>query len=295
MDVEALAASTMPAPTDHTETVRRKWTFRHPLVIRLAHWINVVCLAVLLMSGLQIFNAHPALYWGSKSTFDAPALAITDDQTADGTARGIVQIAGHTFDTTGWLGLSTYQGEDVARAFPAWATLPASQNLATGRRWHFLFAWAFVINGFIYLLYGIGSGQLRRRIIPDGDQIKGFWSSIREHLTLHFPKGEEARRYNVLQKLTYLIVVLGLLPLMVLTGLGMSPGVNAVAPLILDVFGGRQSARTIHFIVVNLLILFVIVHVLLVLVSGVWNNMRSMLTGWYTIEDETTHERRAGR
>lgn len=295
MDAKALAVSTMPAPTDHTETVRRKWTFRHPLVIRLAHWINVVCLAVLLMSGLQIFNAHPALYWGSKSTFDTPALAIADDQTADGTARGIVQIAGHTFDTTGWLGLSTYQGEDVARAFPAWSTLPANQNLATGRRWHFLFAWAFVINGLIYLLYGIGSGQLRRRIIPDGDQIKGFGSSIREHLTLHFPKGEEARRYNVLQKLTYLVVVLGLLPLMVLTGLGMSPGVNAVAPFLLDVFGGRQSARTIHFIVVNLLILFVIVHVLLVLVSGVWNNMRSMLTGWYTIEDEKTSERGAGR
>ncbi|WP_147076317.1 cytochrome b/b6 domain-containing protein [Methylobacterium haplocladii] len=285
----------MPAPTDVDETVRQRWTFRHPLVIRLAHWINVVCLAVLLMSGLQIFNAHPALYWGSKSTFDTPALAITDDQTADGVSRGIVQIAGYTFDTTGWLGLSNYQGEAVARAFPAWSTLPASQNLATGRRWHFLFAWAFVINGLIYLLYGIGSGQLRRRIIPDGDQIKGFWASVREHLTLHFPKGEEARRYNVLQKLTYLVVVLGLLPLMVFTGLGMSPGVNAVAPFLLDVFGGRQSARTIHFIVVNLLILFVIVHVLLVLVSGVWNNMRSMLTGWYTIEDETTRKPEAGR
>ncbi len=295
MDVEALAASTMPAPSAADPAPRRKWTFRHPLVIRLAHWLNVVCLAILLMSGLQIFNAHPALYWGSKSTFDTPALAITDDETADGKARGIVQIAGYTFDTTGWLGLSNYQGEAVARAFPSWSTLPANQNLATGRRWHFLFAWAFVVNGLIYLAYGIGSGQLRRRIIPDGDQMKGFWSSIREHLTLHFPKGEEARRYNVLQKLTYLVVVLLLLPLMVLTGLGMSPGVNAVAPVILDVFGGRQSARTIHFIVVNLLILFVIVHVLLVLVSGVWNNMRSMLTGWYTIETDAPRDTGAGR
>lgn len=285
----------MPAPTDTIETVRRHWTFRHPLVIRLAHWLNVVCLAILLMSGLQIFNAHPALYWGSKSTFDTPALAITDDQTPDGASRGVLQIAGRTFDTTGWLGISNYQGEEVARAFPAWITLPANQNLATGRRWHFLFAWAFVVNGLIYLAYGIGSGQLRRRIIPDGDQIRGFWSSVREHLTLRFAKGEEARRYNVLQKLTYLVVVLALLPLMVLTGLSMSPGVNAVAPFLLDVFGGRQSARTIHFIVVNLLVLFVIVHVLLVLVSGVWNNMRSMLTGWYVIDGEKTAERGAGR
>lgn len=285
----------MPAPTDTIETVRRHWTFRHPLVIRLAHWLNVVCLAVLLMSGLQIFNAHPALYWGSKSTFDTPLFAITDDQTPDGTSRGIVQVAGRTFDTTGWLGLSTQQGESAARAFPAWITLPASQNLATGRRWHFLFAWAFVINGLIYLAYGIGSGQLRRRIIPDGDQIRGFGASIREHLTLRFPKGDEARRYNVLQKLTYLVVVLLLLPLMLLTGLSMSPGVNAIAPFLVDVFGGRQSARTIHFVVVNLLVLFVIVHVLLVLVSGVWNNMRSMLTGWYVIDGEKTAERGAGR
>ena len=283
-----MAASTMSspslAPTDTIETVRRHWIFRHPLVIRAAHWINVVCLAALLMSGLQIFNAHPALYWGSKSTFDTPLLAITDEQTGDGASRGVVQVAGRTFDTTGWLGLSTANGEDTARAFPAWITLPAGQDLATGRRWHFLFAWAFVINGLIYLLYGIGSGQLRRRIIPEGDQIRGIGASIREHLTLHFPEGDAARRYNVLQKLTYLVVVLLLLPLMLLSGLGMSPGVDAAFPFILDIFGGRQSARTIHFVAMNLLVLFVIVHVLLVLVSGLWNNLRGMLTGWFVIE-----------
>ncbi len=278
----ALAKSAL-GKGDVVETVRRRWIFRHPLVIRLAHWLNVVCLAILLMSGLQIFNAHPALYWGAASTFDKPFVAITDDQRDDGSARGVTYVAGKSFDTSGWLGLSNFNGEATGRAFPSWATLPAHQDLATGRRWHFLFAWAFVINGLIYLLYGIGSGQLRRRLIPDGDQMRGFGSSIREHLTLHFPEGEEAKRYNVLQKLTYLVVVLGLLPLMLLTGLAMSPGVNAVVPLP-DLFGGRQSARTIHFIVTNLVVLFVIVHVGLVLASGVWNNMRSMLTGWYVIE-----------
>lgn len=278
-----MAAGTSLSATDIVETVRRRWIFRHPLVIRLAHWINVACLAILLMSGLQIFNAHPALYWGAASTFDRPFVAITDDQTPDGTARGVTTVAGRTFDTTGWLGLSNLDGEPTGRAFPSWATLPPHQDLATGRRWHFLFAWAFVINGLIYLLYGLGSGQLRRRLIPEGDQIRGIGHAIREHLTLRFPAGEEAKRYNVLQKLTYLIVVLVLLPLMLLTGLSMSPGVNAVVPLP-DLFGGRQSARTVHFLVTNLLVLFVIVHVLLVLVSGVWNNLRSMLTGWYVIE-----------
>ena len=280
----SVASGTTLATADTAETVKRRWIFRHPLVIRVAHWLNVVCLAILLMSGLQIFNAHPALYWGSKSTFDSPFLAITDAEGAGGEPRGVVKVAGWTFDTTGWLGLSEANGEQTGRAFPSWITLPAQQDLATGRRWHFLFGWAFVINGLIYLAYGIGSGQLRRRIIPEGDQIRGIGASIREHLMLKFAHGEDAKRYNVLQKLTYLIVIVLLLPLMLLTGLGMSPGVNAAFPVLLEVFGGRQSARTIHFIAVNLLVLFVIVHVLLVLVSGFWNNMRGMLTGWYVIE-----------
>jgi thiosulfate reductase cytochrome b subunit len=281
-----LAHASAPAtcPGDTIDRAGRRWTFRHPLVIRLAHWINVACLAILLMSGLQIFNAHPALYWGAASTFDSPALAITSDQDAKGDPRGIVMIGDRTFDTTGWLGLSKNAGVLTERAFPSWSTLPAGQDLATGRRWHFLFAWAFVINGLIYLLYGLGSGQLRRRVIPDGDQIRDIGGSIREHLTLHFPEGEEARRYNVLQKLTYLVVVALLLPVMVLAGLAMSPAMDAAFPLLTQVFGGRQSARSVHFIVANLLVLFVIVHVVLVLVSGFWNNMRGMITGWFSIK-----------
>ncbi|WP_019903955.1 cytochrome b/b6 domain-containing protein [Methylobacterium sp. 77] len=282
-----MAASTTRRSQERIETVRRRWFFRHPLVIRAAHWINLACLCVLLMSGLQIFNAHPALYWGSASTFDAPLLAITNDETAEGRPRGIVAIGGRTFDTTGWLGLSTAQGQAAGRAFPAWITLPANQDLATGRRWHFLFAWAFVINGLIYLVYGIESGQLRRRIIPEGSQIRGLGASIREHLTLKFPRGEEAKRYNVLQKLTYFVVIVVLLPLMLLTGLAMSPGFNAVLPLP-ALFGGRQSARSVHFVVMNLLVLFTLVHVVLVLVSGVWNNLRGMVTGWFVIETTKT-------
>ncbi len=266
----------------------RRLLYRHPLVIRVAHWVNAVVLLGLLMSGLQIFNAHPALYWGAASDFDDPALAVTSDQGRDGKSRGVVMLGARTFDTTGLLGLSKENGADAERAFPAWATLPAGMDLATGRRWHFLLAWVLVINGAVYLTYGLSSGQLRRRLIPDGDQIRHLGASIKEHLLLRFPEGEEARRYNAIQKLTYLAVVLGLLPAMVLAGLAMSPGVDAAWPWLTQVFGGRQSARSVHFIAAGLIVLFVVVHVALVLVSGVFNNMRGMITGWFSLGQERT-------
>lgn len=269
------------AGPDRVEVERRRWVFRHPGIIRVAHWINAACMAVLIMSGLQIFNAHPALYWGKVSTFDAPLLSM---QAVDDGQRGVTTILGRGFDTTGILGVSTSQGEASERGFPSWSTLPADQNLATGRRWHFLFAWIFVLNGLVYLAYGLASGQLRFRLVPSRDQIRHFGASVWEHLTLRFPEGEEAKRYNVIQKLTYMLVILVLLPVQILAGLAMSPGIDAFTPLILDLFGGRQSARTVHFIVAGLLILFTIVHVILVILSGTWNNMRGMITGWFVIE-----------
>jgi len=235
------------------------------------------------MSGLQIFNAHPALYWGKVSTFDTPLLAMSS--TENDPPQGVTTVLGRTFDTTGYLGSSAgADGDPADRGFASWLTLPSDQDLTGGRSWHFFFAWAFVLNGLAYLLYGLVSGQLRFRVVPSRDQIRHFGASIREHLTLRFPQGDEAKRYNVIQKLTYLVVLFVLLPVQVLAGLAMSPGMDAAWPWLVDVFGGRQSARTIHFIVANLLVLFVIVHVVLVLVSGFWNNMRGMLTGWFVIE-----------
>lgn len=260
----------------------RRLIYRHPLLIRLTHWVNAAVLLILLMSGLQIFNAHPALYWGAVSTFDTPALAITSEENG-GSQRGVVYLGDRKFDTTGVLGLSKTDGIEADRAFPAWATLPSNQDLATGRRWHFLAAWFLVINGAIYLLYGLFTGQLRRRLIPDGDQIRHVGGSVKEHLLLRFPEGEEAKRYNVIQKLTYLGVVLGLIPVMVLAGLAMSPGVDAAWPWLTEIFGGRQSARSVHFIAAGLIVLFVVVHVALVLLSGVFNNLRGMITGWFSI------------
>ena len=262
---------------------RRRWVFRHPAIIRVCHWINVICLSILLMSGLQIFNAHPALYWGKVSTFDTPWVALVGDAEAD-PPTGATTVAGHRFATTGVLGLSNDEaGEPADRGFPRWATIPGEQDLATGRRWHFLFAWIFVVNGLVYLGYGLATGQFRARYIPTGHQLRHILGSIKEHVLLRFPEGEEAKRYNVIQKLTYFVVVIVLLPVQILAGLAMSPGMNSVTPWLLDVFGGRQSARTIHFIVAALLLLFVLVHVALVILSGPWNNMRGMITGWFVI------------
>ncbi len=267
------------------DTQARRWVFRHPLVIRVSHWINAVCLVILLMSGLQIFNAHPSLYWGKDSAFTRPVLSIGAADTDGDNPKGVTTVLGHAFTTTGVLGYTDGgQGENAERGFPSWVTLPGVQDLATGRRWHFFFAWLFVGNGLVYVLYGLMSGQLKHRLIPTGDQMRRFGQAVIEHLTLHFPGGEEAKRYNVIQKLTYLAVVGVLLPLQILAGIAMSPGLDSVVPWLLPALGGRQSARTIHFIVADLLLLFLVVHVVLVLVSGFWNNMRGMVTGWFVIE-----------
>jgi len=263
---------------------RREVIYRHSRAVRITHWINALVLLVLLMSGLQIFNAHPALYLGEKSDFDKPILAMRP-MTHDNQIYGVTTVFGWDFDTTGLFGLggnaeTGYQ----ERGFPWWVTLPGHRNLSMGRRWHFFFAWLFLFNGLAYLLWSLGSGHLRRDLMPSGMELKHIGTSIAEHARLKFPKGEEAKRYNVLQKLAYLCIALILLPLMLLTGLAMSPGMDAAFPVLLDIFGGRQSARTIHFISASLIVIFFVVHLVMVLISGFWNNLRSMITGRYVIE-----------
>ena len=258
-------------------------TFRHSAWVRATHWIWVVCLTILLMSGLQIFNAYPALNFGQATTYNKGPLVIgmNDDQT-----KGITTLFGHSFDTTGVLGLSKGADGPVGVAFPQWATLPANQDLATARRWHFLFAWILVINGFVYLAYSFVSGHIGRDIWPRLREFKTIPHDIVNHLRLRFGRGEEARHYNVLQKITYAVLLFVILPVLVLAGIEMSPGMDAVVPWLRDIFGGRQSARSIHFLMATALVLFVIVHVVMVVLSGLFNNLRSMITGRYRIEEE---------
>jgi thiosulfate reductase cytochrome b subunit len=265
--------------------------YRHAAVTRITHWINVLALTLLLMSGLNIFGAHPALYWGQKATFAHPWVSMTAQQQGNRTI-GVTQIGSAKFNTTGVLGYSGKPGAEEAVAFPSWATVPSERDLADSRHWHFFFAWLFVLNGLVYWLVGLGRGHILKDLAPTKADLKpkNVWHEIVTHAQLKFPKGEEARRYNVLQKAAYLAVVLILLPLMVLTGLCMSPGFDAGAPWLVDFFGGRQSARTIHFLTAFSIVGFILVHLFMVVASGTWNNIRSMITGRYAIVPDKSGE-----
>lgn len=281
-----------PSEVHIPEPPRKILVRRHSVVTRLCHWLNVLCLTMLLMSGLQIFNAYPALHWGQYGADNDPSF-VEIGSDGDGDAmRGYLRIGSLTITTTGLLGASRQDGEMTARAFPAWITIPGYQDLATGRRWHFFFAWLFVINGLIYLATSLVSGHLRRDLAPKLSEIapRHIWQEIIQHARLRFPKGDEARHYNALQKLAYVAVIVVLLPLMLATGLTMSPGIDAGFPWLLDIFGGRPSARAIHFFCAWSIVLFVIVHVAMVILSGFWNNMRSMVTGRYAIETKEPSE-----
>lgn len=280
---QAIAAAAATAP------VQREVVYRHSLAVRITHWINVLCLTLLLMSGLKLFNIHPALYWGNYGYRGAPTVMSISGEIDQETGRpiGTTQIGDYSFDTTGILGVHyDSDGRPHGGAFPVWATL--GDDLALARDWHFLFAWLFAINGTIYLLFGLISGHFRRDLAPTSDQLRPrhILSDIWDHVRLRRARGEAAKRYNVLQKFTYLTVVFLLLPAMVLSGLTMSPAITSLVPFLFDLFGGRQSARTIHFIAANLLLIFVLVHVIEVMLSGVFNLMRSMITGRYVIRTE---------
>ena len=264
--------------------------YRHSLAVRIMHWINVVALTILFMSGLQIFNAHPALYWGKSSYIGRPALLeIGVREGGESGMMGVTRVFEREFDTTGVLGLSRDDGELYAQAFPSWIAIPSHQWLSMARSWHFFFAWVFVLNGLCYLIYSIWSRHLARDLAPTGSELKTIGQSIRDHLRFRHPSGEAAKRYNVLQKIAYLVVIFVLLPLIVLMGLAMSPRIDALFTGWVDLFGGRQSARTIHFVVAWLLVGFVIIHVFQVIVTGLWNNLRSMITGRYRVPREAHH------
>lgn len=261
--------------------------YRHPAVVRITHWVNLASLVVLLLSGLQILCSHPAFYWGETARFADPFAQIVSGMGSQGEPTGRLIAPGINLDTTGLLGASaSADGSMSARAFPAWLTLPRELDLGAGRRWHFFFAWLFVLNGALYLATGLISRRLQREMVPTREDLAHLPRAIAEHARLKFPRGEEARRYNVLQKLTYLPVVFGLLPLMLLTGLAMSPAVDARLHLAM-LLGGRQTARTLHFLSTSGLLGFVVLHLVMVVLAGPVNELRSMITGWFVLKPET--------
>lgn len=267
-----------PGPHPAPRTVRR-----HRLSTRLWHWVNAGALIVLLMSGLMIFNAHPRLYWGAYGANADPAWLEIG---ATG-ARGYLRVGATEIDTTGVLGVSRRDGRLWAIAFPGWATIPSSYDLALARRWHLTFAWLFAAGLLGYAAASLVNGHLWRDLRPRAPELapRHLWGEVAAHARLDFPKGEAARHYNTLQKLAYLVVLVLLLPAMILSGLAMSPAMDATVPWIVDLFGGRQSARSMHFILAWLIVGFVVVHIVMVLLAGPLNELRAMVTGRYRLPE----------
>ncbi len=269
------ASPTEPQPGDLVK--------RHRLSTRIWHWINAVTLLVLLMSGLMIFNAHPRLYWGQYgATNDTPWLEISGDE-----RQGNTRIGGLSVETTGVLGhWRNADGEVKTRAFPYWATIPSTYSLAIGRRWHLAFAWLLAISLTAYMLLSLVNGHVRRDLHINRAEWspRHIWDDIKDHARLRFPTGAAALKYGILQKLSYISVIFVLLPLIIFTGLTMSPGMNAAWPWLLDLFGGRQSARSIHFITASLLVAFFLVHMAMVILAGPINEVRSIITGKFRLQ-----------
>ena len=263
---------------------------RHAAAVRVTHWINALAIVFLLMTGFNIFNAYPLLHWGQYGASpDAAQAWLQIGSTGGREPKGFVRIGDTVVTTTGVLGRSaTKAGPSQAIAYPHWATFPSYRDLATARNFHFFFAWVLVVNGLIYLAYSFASGHVRRDLLPTRAELApaNIARDIVDHARLRFPKGEAAKRYHILQKLAYGGVVFVAVPAIILTGLGMSPGINAAWPFILDLTGGRASARSLHWIFSNLILAFLIVHLLMVLLAGPWNEMRSMISGKFRIDPD---------
>jgi thiosulfate reductase cytochrome b subunit len=249
--------------------------YRHRLPVRLWHWINALSVIVMLMSGLMILNAHPRLYWGLYgANQQTPWLEVLP---------GHLRIGSWTIPTPGLLGVQPPNGRYVA--FPPLITLPSHYDLAGARQWHFAFAWILVLPGLLFWAWGFARRHFVRDLAPRARELRPrhLWHDIRDHARLRFPTGEAARRYNILQKLAYCGVIFVALPGVVLTGLTMSPAMDAAWPWLPALFGGRPSARSIHFLCAAALAAFLLVHLLMVVLAGPFNEIRSMITGRYRL------------
>lgn len=264
--------------------------YRHPFAVRLWHWVNVLCVFVLLLSGFQIFNAHPRLYLGDTGYYDTPAVfEITgpDDLTD---RSSWIRIGAVKIPTTGVFGVpkETYNYGPHRLAFPPWLRLPSGDDLGAGRGWHFLMLWLFVGNAAAYLVYLLISRRVWTQLLPSRSQlrIREILRDVKMHLRLRHATGVAALEYNFLQKLSYLVVIFALIPTVVATGMTMSNSAVANFPWLIEFFHGRQTARTLHFIGAILLLLFTFIHVFQVFAAGVRREMRSILTGYYELPVE---------
>jgi thiosulfate reductase cytochrome b subunit len=233
-------AEALAAPSVAIGTAVDREVPRHTALVRVTHWVSALSFVVLVLSGIAILLAHPRLYWGETGSLGGPSL----------------------------LDLPLPFVLDVPIRGP-------------GRYLHFLAAWVSVFTGAVYVAMGVASRHFGRNLLPARGQltltaIKGV---VANHLHLRRATEEDLGSYNVLQRIGYSTVVFVLFPLMIWTGLAMSPAVTSVFPFLATTFGGQQSARTIHFAMACALLLFVLVHVALVWQTGFKSRMRAMITG----------------
>jgi thiosulfate reductase cytochrome b subunit len=235
------AAAAIPATTDSP---------RHTTLVRVTHWVTALCFFALLLSGLEIVVSHPRFYWGEAGNIFTQPLFVLPIPASRGTVP-----TGYRYvlpDQNGW-----------------------------SRALHFQTAWVAVLTGLLYAAYGLFTGHFRRNLLPAGADFS--WRAIgavaAKHLRFQRTGEAEARSYNVLQRLSYLFVIFGLFPLVIWTGLAMSPAVASACPSVVTVFGGQQSARTIHFFVTLFLVAFLLVHIVMVYLAGFRSRTRAMITG----------------
>ena len=262
------------------EREHRPLVARHSVLTRVTHWVGTLAFVVLVMSGLQIFNAAPYLDASDKSDPSHRVLSIEGGTNAAGQATGVTQLFGLRVTTTGWLGFTDDgQGGRAPRAFPGWITFPGYQDLADGRRWHLFFAWVMALAGGAYLIGGALNRDLGLLVLRPADVPKLLPMQL-YYLRLR-PDPPPHGKYNPLQKAAYTLVLFVFAPLIVLSGLALSPGVDAFAGPLTALFGGRQFARLWHFVFMLALLGFLGVHLVLVASTGVVNNLGSMVTGRY--------------
>jgi thiosulfate reductase cytochrome b subunit len=224
-------------------------TPRHSALVRITHWITTLCFLALLVSGVEILISHPRFYWGETGNDLTPTLfklPIPASRALVPTGYGYVLP-----DQNGW-----------------------------SRYLHFQAAWVVVLTGLLYVIFGLFTGHLRKDLLPGGAlSWRAFSAAIAGHLRFERPSESDAWSYNVLQRLAYLFVIFVLFPLVIWTGLAMSPAFVSAVPMAVTLLGGQQSARTLHFFVSLALVLFVLVHIVMVCLAGFRSRMRAMITG----------------
>jgi thiosulfate reductase cytochrome b subunit len=246
MDRESVPGSSAPVPA-RTAAAERK---RHSAWVRVTHWLITIAFFALLITGGEIVLSHPRFYWGETGNVNTrPWLNLHLPS-----SRGIVPTGyGYVLpDQNGW-----------------------------SRYLHFQAAWLAVATGLLYVVWGLFNGHFRRNVFPSSSDIslKQLGASVVQHLRFERPGKEEAWSYNALQRVTYLLVIFVLFPLMIWTGLAMSPGFTSAVPLAVRLLGGQQSARSLHFLVTILLVLFLLVHIIMIFVAGFRSRMGAMITG----------------